>query len=64
MPLASWYLHKADQCTRMAKDATDPHRRASYKEEQKLWLIILAEHLEVEEKESCRAAIQARRLQL
>ena len=48
MFLASWYRHKADQCARMAKDATDPLRRASYKEEQKMWLVILAEYLEAE----------------
>jgi hypothetical protein len=49
MELASWYRYKADQCARMAKAATDPLRRASYKEDQRLWLVILAEHLEAGE---------------
>jgi hypothetical protein len=40
MSLASWYLHKADQCARMAKDASEPRRRAECKENQKLWLAI------------------------
>jgi hypothetical protein len=44
MILASWYLHKAEQCARMAKLATDSHRRDSYKEDQRLWLVILAEY--------------------
>jgi len=50
MILASWYLHKAEQCARMAKLTTDSHRRDSYKEDQRLWLVILAEYEVSEER--------------
>jgi hypothetical protein len=50
MFLASWYLHKAEQCARMAKLATDSHRRDSYEEDQRLWLVILAEYEASEER--------------
>jgi hypothetical protein len=40
MSLVAWYRYKADQCGRMAKDATDLLKRADYEEEQKLWLEI------------------------
>ena len=42
MSLASWYLHKADQCARMAKEARDPHRRSDLEAEGTLWLQIAA----------------------
>jgi hypothetical protein len=50
MSLADWYFHKADQCGRMAKDATQPDRRAAYHHEQKLWLDIAASVLSEDEK--------------
>jgi hypothetical protein len=37
MSLAEWYFHKADQCAQLAKDANEPHRRANYESEQKVW---------------------------
>ena len=43
MSLVDWYRYKADQCARLAKEATDPRKRASYNEEQKLWLKLVAE---------------------
>jgi hypothetical protein len=49
MPLVSWYLHKANQCSRLAKHATDPRKRAGYKEEQKLWLDEKTKQAELEE---------------
>ena len=48
MSLASWYHHKAAQCEQMAKDATEPHRRASYEHEQVLW-VQMAERIDAEE---------------
>jgi hypothetical protein len=33
-----WYLHKADQCAQLAKDAAEPHKCADYEETRKLWL--------------------------
>jgi len=47
---ADWYFHKADQCGRMAKDATEPDRRAAYRQEQKLWLEIAASVINEEDK--------------
>jgi hypothetical protein len=47
MSLAGWYLHKADQCAQMAKEATEPHRRVEYEERQKAWLQ-LAKEIELE----------------
>jgi hypothetical protein len=49
MSLAGWYLHKADQCALMAKEAVNPQRRADYEKENRVWLQ-LAE--ETEQKES------------
>jgi hypothetical protein len=40
MSLSGWYLHKADQCGRMAKEAADSQRSAAYGAEQKIWLEI------------------------
>ena len=42
MSVADWYLHKARQCERMAKEATHPQRRDVYKQEKILWLEIAA----------------------
>jgi hypothetical protein len=47
MSLAGWYLHKADQCAQMAKEATEPRRRADYEKEQKVW-VQLAKEIELE----------------
>jgi hypothetical protein len=38
-----WYLKKADECTRLAKDAADPHTRAHYETEARLWREIAAD---------------------
>jgi hypothetical protein len=43
MSLTGWYLHKAEQCERLAKETDDPRRRAQYKEEKKRWLEIAAQ---------------------
>jgi len=43
-----WYLSKADQFARLAKDATEPHKCADYEETGRLWLQ-LAEGAEREE---------------
>jgi hypothetical protein len=37
-----WYLYKAKQCSQMAKDATDPRRRADLKAARKIWLELAA----------------------
>ena len=33
----AWYYHKADQCGRLARDATDPIVRANHLEIELLW---------------------------
>jgi hypothetical protein len=33
----AWYLHRADECTRFAKDAGDPIMRAQYEDEARVW---------------------------
>jgi hypothetical protein len=38
MSLAAWYLQKADQCARLAKDATNSRKRSDLETEGKLWL--------------------------
>jgi hypothetical protein len=43
MSEAGWYLEKARQCARMAKDATDQYTRTKFETEGKLWLEIAAE---------------------
>jgi hypothetical protein len=50
MSLAAWYLHKADQCARLAKDAIEPRKRSDFENERKLWLQI-AEQIEMDEDE-------------
>jgi len=42
MASADWYLHKADQCDRLAAEAADPHRRVTLKEEAARWREIAA----------------------
>jgi hypothetical protein len=49
MSLVAWYLHKAEQCARFAKDATDPRKRSDFETERKLWLQI-ADQIEMDEK--------------
>ena len=39
----AWYLKKADECMRLAKDAADPHARARYETEARLWREIAAD---------------------
>jgi hypothetical protein len=51
MSMASWYLHKADQCGKLAKDATHPDCRARYETEHSLWLAIAASIRRDEEKQ-------------
>jgi hypothetical protein len=48
MSLVSWYRRKADQCSLMAKDVTDPRTRANCEETKKQWLD-LAEQIEPNE---------------
>jgi hypothetical protein len=48
MSLAAWYLHKADQCARLAKNAIEPRKRFDLETERKLWLQI-AEQIEMDE---------------
>ena len=48
MSMASWYHHKAEQCARLAKEATERRKRTDLKTERKLWLQ-LAEELEKNE---------------
>jgi len=43
MSLTSWYLHKADQCARMAKEAIDRRQLSYFEAERKLWLEIMEE---------------------
>ena len=39
----AWYLKKADECVRLAKDEADPNRRAHYETEARLWREIAAD---------------------
>jgi hypothetical protein len=43
-----WYRQKADECARLAKDASEPHRRRAQETQEKLWLRI-AEQIEANE---------------
>jgi len=47
MSLASFYLHKVDQCTRLADDA-EPCERARYVSERQEWLRILAQEIDTD----------------
>jgi hypothetical protein len=49
MSLAAWYLHKVDQCARLASDVTEPRERARFKAERRSWLQILAKEIEADE---------------
>ena len=48
MSLAAWYLHKADQCARLANEAVEPRKRSDFEIERKLWLQI-ADQIERDE---------------
>jgi hypothetical protein len=43
MPVQAWYQHKAELCSRLAKEATDARVRARYEEEERLWRQIAAD---------------------
>jgi hypothetical protein len=43
MAATDFYLHKAEQCARLAKAATNPDKRSSLEAERKAWLEIAAE---------------------
>ncbi len=38
-----WYLNKANECVRLAKDTADPSRRTHYETEARLWREIAAD---------------------
>jgi hypothetical protein len=38
MSLVDWYLHKANQCARLAQGTTDRRQLARLEDEGKLWL--------------------------
>jgi hypothetical protein len=48
MSVAAWYHQKAEQCARLAKDASEPRQRSDFETERKLWLQI-AEKIERDE---------------
>lgn len=50
MSVADWYLHKAQQCGRMAKETTRTQLHEAYKREERLWLEIAAAILCEEER--------------
>jgi hypothetical protein len=37
MALEEWYLHKAQQCSRLSAAETDPRKRAALQEDAELW---------------------------
>jgi hypothetical protein len=39
----SWYLHKAEQCAQLAKNAADARRRSVFESEQISWLQLARE---------------------
>jgi hypothetical protein len=38
MSFILWYLHKVNQCARLAKEAGDPGERSQFETERQLWL--------------------------
>jgi hypothetical protein len=40
MSIADFYVHKAEQCVRLANTATDSHERTALHEEAELWRAI------------------------
>jgi hypothetical protein len=45
MSLAAWYLHKVDQCARLADDAADPCGHDRFVSERSEWLRVLADEM-------------------
>ena len=45
MRLAAWYLHKVDECARLAGDATDPREHTRFVSERHHWPRILADEI-------------------
>jgi hypothetical protein len=43
MSLLDWYLHKADQCARLAKEAREAGDRARFESERRTWLEVAAQ---------------------
>ena len=43
MSMPEWYVHKAQKCAQMAKDATDTDERTRFETEARLWLEIAAD---------------------
>ena len=52
MSVAAWYQHKAEQCARLASEATDARQRTSLKEEAALWREIARDLAERERREA------------
>jgi hypothetical protein len=40
MSICAWYRDKADQCARLAKNASELDRRYNYEAEEKAWRLI------------------------
>jgi hypothetical protein len=49
MSLPAWYLHKADQCARLAEATAQPGERPRFEAERELWLRLLAEEIGADE---------------
>jgi hypothetical protein len=45
MAIIDWYVYQAERCSNLAKEASDPDKRATFEQERKLWLQI-AEKIE------------------
>jgi hypothetical protein len=50
MTISDWYQHKAEQCLRLAAEATDAKQRTKFQEEAALWREIGADVLRQEQK--------------
>jgi len=48
MSFTDWYQHKAEQCLRLAAEATDAEKRARFKEEAVHWREIGADVIKQE----------------
>ena len=48
MRVAAWYLHKVDQCARLADDACKARIRSKFTSERHAWLQILAAEIEAD----------------
>jgi hypothetical protein len=49
MSLPAWYLHKVDQCARLAENAAEPSHRRRFESKRKAWLRILADEIRADE---------------